>query len=68
MTEKELREKIGIGEKDLIDSPQGLVDILRVKDDVVVLGYLAGGVKQVDINDFLENFNIIEDNGDIIYF
>lgn len=56
MTEKELREKIGIGENDLIDSPQGLVDILKVKDDIVVLGYLVGGVKKVDINDFLKGF------------
>ena len=68
MTEKELRKKIGIGDKDLIDSPQGLVDILGVKDNTITLGYLVGGVKQVDINDFLENFNIVKDDGDIIYF
>ncbi len=43
MTEKELREKCGLGEGGLIDSNLGLIDILWVKDDVVCLGVLANG-------------------------
>jgi len=57
MTEKELRKKIGIGDKDLIGSPQGLVDILGVQDDIVTLGYLAGGgIRKVEVETFLKGF------------
>ena len=57
MTEKELRKTIGIGEKDLIDSPRGLVDILSVENDLITLGYLAsGGTQKVKVEDFLKGF------------
>ena len=57
MNQKELRKKIGIGEKDLIDSPRGLVDILSVENDLITLGYLAsGGTQKVKVEDFLKGF------------
>ena len=43
MTEKELRDKVGVGEKGLLDSSNGLIDIFGVRDNRVSYGFLASG-------------------------
>jgi hypothetical protein len=54
MTEEELREKIGIGENDLVDSTRGLIDIMAVKGDRITYGFLATGVLESStINEFI---------------
>lgn len=58
MTEKDLREKIGIGENDLVMSNQGAVDIMAVGNGRVTYGFLAfGNLQSETIEKFLERFN-----------
>jgi hypothetical protein len=57
MTEKELREKIGIGKNDLVNTNMGLVDIMAVGDGRVTYGFLAfGNLTSEPIEDFLKKF------------
>lgn len=43
MTEKELRDRCGLKDGELINTDLGLMDILSVKEDKVSLGLLASG-------------------------
>ena len=55
-TEEDLREYIGIGEKDLIGSKSGAIDIFGVKNGMVSLGYVATGWQDKrTIDDFLKD-------------
>ena len=59
MTEKELRDKIGIGERQLVNTNKGLMDILYIHDNKVFFGFLAfGSVQSEPIEEFLEKFTI----------
>lgn len=58
MTEKELRDKIGVSEKGLIDSSSGLIDIFGVRDDKVSYGFLSNGkIVTEGIDVFIERFS-----------
>jgi len=58
MTEGELRDKVGIGEKGLLDSDQGLVDIFGVKDNRVSYGFLSSGkIVTENIDAFMRRFS-----------
>lgn len=55
MSEKELREAIGIKPNVLINTNLGHMDILSVEDDVVHLGFLATGRQQsMSVTDFIK--------------
>ena len=58
MDEKELREMVGLEPDSLIDTPCGLLDIMSVKDDKVVVGYLAtGNAFPMCVDEFISHFS-----------
>jgi hypothetical protein len=61
MTEKELREKIGLKENELLNTSIGHIDIFGVKDNIVSYGSLAGGnVMSETVEEFLSHFPHLE--------
>jgi|AntAceMinimDraft_9_1070365.scaffolds.fasta_scaffold04831_3 hypothetical protein len=57
MNESELRKEIGIGEKELVNTNRGSLDIFSVSDGRVTYGLLAEGkVSYMTTDKFLENF------------
>lgn len=60
--EKDLRKILGIGDKDLINSNSGLVDIFDVKNGYISYGLLIGNgsVKRIKVEDFLNKWDLME--------
>jgi len=57
MTEKDLRKKIGIQENQLLNTSNGLADILFVKDNEVTIGFLASSKQVVlPVEELLEKY------------
>lgn len=62
MTEKELRDKIGIGPNDLFSTNLGMIDIFGVKDGKISYGFLASGnVMTESIESFMSKATATEE-------
>jgi hypothetical protein len=58
MNEEQLRETIGVGPNELVNTSNGAMDIFKVENNVVYYGFLAfGGMHKEKTDDFLKHFN-----------
>ena len=60
MTEKEVRNRIGVKTEELVETNKGLLDLVKVENDKVHYGFLGGGGIQIEpVDDFLAHFSVL---------